>query len=165
MQEKVRAMPKESQPATIVGPDLKWRYMWNVGPRPLKTQFKELNSAPVIPEGFPGWTETMNSWGSKMIAAVEVVAEMAAIGFGLPKDAFTSLMKQAPHVLGPTGSDLQNHGQEGIVFAGYHYDTNFLTIHRKCRFPSLNIWLKNGQKVEGSVPEGCLLIQTGKEVI
>ena len=40
MQEKVRAMPKESQPATIVGPDLKWRYMWNVGPRPLKTQFK-----------------------------------------------------------------------------------------------------------------------------
>jgi hypothetical protein len=36
----------------------------------------------------------MDSWGYKMISAVEVVAEMAAIGFGLPKDAFTSLMKQ-----------------------------------------------------------------------
>uniref|UniRef100_A0A2N9EL59 Uncharacterized protein n=1 Tax=Fagus sylvatica TaxID=28930 RepID=A0A2N9EL59_FAGSY len=109
MQEKVRAMPKESQPAIIVGPDLKWRYMWNVGPRPLKTQFKELNSAPVIPEGFPGWTETMNSWGSKMIAAVEVVAEMAAIGFGLPKDAFTSLISRAVQYYNYMSSFVQKH--------------------------------------------------------
>ncbi|XP_030965462.1 uncharacterized protein LOC115986499 [Quercus lobata] len=164
MQEKAKALPKESQPATPVGSDLKWRYMWSVGPRPSKTRFKELNGGPVIPESFPGWTETMNSWGYKMIAATEVVAEMAAIGFGLPKDAFTSLMKQGPHVLGPTGSDLQSYGQEGTVLAGYHYDTNFLTIHGRCRFPGLNIWVKNGQKVEGSVPEGCLLIQTGKEM-
>ena len=28
---------------------------------------------------------------------VKVVAEMAAIGFGLPKDAFTSLMKQVTY--------------------------------------------------------------------
>lgn len=28
----------------------------------------------------------------------QVVAEMAAIGFGLPKDAFTSLMKQVNNV-------------------------------------------------------------------
>nr|XP_023892913.1 uncharacterized protein LOC112004906 [Quercus suber]POE60319.1 hypothetical protein CFP56_17380 [Quercus suber] len=164
MQEKVKALPKESQPATLVGSDLKWRYMWSVGPRPAKTRFKELNGAPVIPENFPGWTETMNSWGSKMIAAVEVVAEMAAIGFGLPKDAFTSLMKQAPHVLGPTGSDLKSYGQEGTVLAGYHYDVNFLTIHGRSKFPALNIWVENGQKVEGSVPEGCLLVQTGKEM-
>ena len=99
-----------------------------------------------------------------MIAATEVAAEMAAIGFGLPKDAFTSLMKLGPHVLGPTGSDLQSYGQEGTVLAGYHYDTNFLTIHGRNKFPGLNIWVKNGQKVEGSVPEGCLLIQTGKEM-
>ena len=42
LQEKIRAMcnSKESQPATLTGPDLKWRYMWSVGPRPSKTQFK-----------------------------------------------------------------------------------------------------------------------------
>ncbi|KAL4601205.1 hypothetical protein ACB092_11G255900 [Castanea dentata] len=138
-QEKVKAMPKESQPATFVGSDLKWRYMWSVGPRPSKTRFKELNGAPAV-------------------------AEMAAMGFGLPKDAFTSLMKQGPHVLGPTGSDLQSYGQEGTVLAGYHYDTNFLTFHGRSKFPALNIWVKNGQKVEGSVSEGCLLIQTGKQM-
>ncbi|CAI9103148.1 OLC1v1001594C1 [Oldenlandia corymbosa var. corymbosa] len=164
MQGKLRAMPKEFQPATPSGPDPKWRYMWRVGPRPQNTRFKELNAEPVIPEGFPEWQETMDSWGHKMISAIEVVAEMAAIGFGLQKDAFTSLMKQGPHLLAPTGSDLQRHGQEGTVFAGYHYDLNFLTIHGRSRFPGLNIWLRNGQKLGVKVPVGCLLIQTGKQI-
>ncbi|CDP07727.1 unnamed protein product [Coffea canephora] len=164
MQEKLRAMPKEFQPATPTGPDPKWRYMWRVGPRPPNTRFKELNSEPVIPEGFPEWKATMDSWGYKMISAIEAVAEMAAIGFGLQKDAFTSLMKQGPHLLAPTGSDLRRHGQEGTVFAGYHYDLNFLTIHGRSRFPGLNIWLRNGQKMGVKVPVGCLLIQTGKQI-
>ncbi|KAJ4711664.1 2-oxoglutarate (2OG) and Fe(II)-dependent oxygenase superfamily protein [Melia azedarach] len=164
MQGKLRAMPKEFQPSIPMGPDPKWRYMWRVGPRPSNTHFQELNSEPVIPEGFPEWKDTMDSWGHKMISAIEVVAEMAAIGFGLPKDAFTSLMKQGPHLLAPTGSDLRCHGQEGTVFAGYHYDLNFLTIHGRSRFPGLNIWLRNGQKVEVKVPVGCLLIQTGKQI-
>lgn len=81
---------------------------------------QELNAEPVIPEGFPEWKDTMDAWGVKMISAIEAsnwmkfspfllcciyahnlkpslyqaVAEMAAIGFGLPRDAFTSLMKQ-----------------------------------------------------------------------
>ncbi|KAJ0094577.1 hypothetical protein Patl1_17250 [Pistacia atlantica] len=164
MQEKLKVMPKESQPSLPRGPDPKWRYMWRVGPRPSNTRFQELNSEPVIPEGFPEWKDTMDSWGYKMISAIEVVAEMAAIGFGLPKDAFTSLMKQGPHLLAPTGSDLSRYGQEGTVFAGYHYDLNFLTIHGRSRFPGLNIWLRNGQKVEVKVPVGCLLIQTGKQI-
>ncbi|KAE8672153.1 Tetratricopeptide repeat-containing protein isoform 1 [Hibiscus syriacus] len=92
------------------------------------------------------------------------VSEMAAIGFGLPTDAFTSLMKQGPHLLAPTGSDLRRYEQEGTVFAGYHYDLNFLTIHGRSRFPGLNIWLRNGQKIEVKVPIGCLLIQPGKQI-
>ena len=42
MQEKLRAMPKEFQPATPEGPDRKWRYMWRVGPRPSDTRFQDL---------------------------------------------------------------------------------------------------------------------------
>ncbi|KAH6772948.1 2-oxoglutarate and oxygenase superfamily protein [Perilla frutescens var. hirtella] len=164
MQEKLRLMPVESQPSTPTGPDPKWRYMWRVGPRPSSTLFKELNSEPVIPEGFPGWKDTMDSWGYKMVSAIEVVAEMAAVGFGLQKDAFTSLMKQGPHLLAPTGSNLRRHGQIGTVFAGYHYDLNFLTIHGRSRFPGLSIWLSNGEKMEVKVPVGCLLIQTGKQI-
>lgn len=75
-----------------------------------------------------------------------------------------SFQIQGPHLLAPTGSDLRCYGHEGTVFAGYHYDLNFLTIHGRSRFPGLNIWLRNGQKVEVKVPVGCLLIQTGKQV-
>ncbi|XP_038977147.1 uncharacterized protein LOC120107779 [Phoenix dactylifera] len=164
MQEKIKMMPEEFRPFTPTGPDPKWRYMWRIGPRPANTCFQELNSEPVIPEGFPEWKETMDLWGFKMIAAIEAVAEMAAIGFGLSQDAFTSLMKQGPHLLAPTGSDLQHHGTKGTVFAGYHYDLNFLTIHGRSRFPGLNIWLRSGQKMEVKVPVGCLLIQTGKQL-
>ncbi|MQM21260.1 hypothetical protein Taro_054297 [Colocasia esculenta] len=164
MKEKIRMMPEGCRPLMPTGPDPKWRYMWRVGLRPSNTRFQELNSDPVIPEGFPEWKDTMHSWGLKMVSAVEAVAEMAAIGFGLQKDAFTSLMKEGPHLLAPTGSDLQRHGQRGTVFAGYHYDLNFLTIHGRSRFPGLSIWLRNGQKVEVKVPVGCLLIQAGKEL-
>lgn len=71
---------------------------------------------------------------------------------------------QGPHLLAPTGCDLRRYGKEGTVFAGYHYDLNFLTIHGRSRFPGLNIWLRNEKKVEVKVPVGCLLIQTGKQV-
>lgn len=40
MQEKLKAMPKEFQPLTPIGPDPKWRYMWRIGPRPSSTRFK-----------------------------------------------------------------------------------------------------------------------------
>lgn len=72
---------------------------------------------------------------------------------------------QGPHLLAPTGSDLGRHGEEGTVFAAYHYDINFLTIHYKSKFPGLFIWLRNGERVEVNVPDGCLLIQAGKQVL
>ena len=39
-----------------------------------------------------------------MLGAVGTVAEMAARGFGLEADAFTSRMTHAPHLLAPTGA-------------------------------------------------------------
>jgi hypothetical protein len=70
---------------------------------------------------------------------------------------------QGPHLLAPTGSDLSRYG-EGTVFAGYHYDLNVMTIHGKSRFPGLFIWLRDGTRVPVRVPDGCLLLQVGKQV-
>jgi hypothetical protein len=69
-------------------------------------------------QGIPQWCTVMDDWGSKLLGAVEAVAAMAALGFGLPADAFTSRMALGPHLLAPTGSDLQQHGQQGTVLAG-----------------------------------------------
>jgi len=103
----------------------------------------------------------MNKWGELMMGAIETVSEMAAVGLGLPNGAFTEIMKNGPHLLAPTGSDLGKHGALDTIFAGYHYDLNFLTIHGKSRFPGLYIWLRDGTRVLVRVPDGCLLIQAG----
>lgn len=84
-------------------------------------------------QGFPRWAEVMDAWGAKMLRAVELVSTAAAVGFGLDADAITDLMRDGPHLLAPTGSDLAAHGELGTVLAGYHYDLNLLTIHgRRC---------------------------------
>lgn len=52
----------------------------------------------------------MDSWGSKMLVAVETAAEMAARGFGLESDAFARRMRLGPHLLAPTGASLASGG-------------------------------------------------------
>lgn len=145
------------------GADAKWRYFWRIGERPVGTEFGELNAEPVIPNAFPQWSQVMNQWGGLMRQSVGTVAEMAAIGFGLPADAFTSRAENGPHLLAPTASDLQTHGKLETIFAGFHYDLNFLTIHGKSRFPGLLIWTREGKRVRVRVPDGCLLVQAGKQ--
>lgn len=102
----------------------------------------------------------MDLWGNMMIDACFTAGEMAAIGLGLEKDTFVSRMQGGPHLLSPTGSDLDKYGV-GTTFAGFHYDLNFLTIHGKSRFPGLFIWLRNMKKVAVKIPPGCLLLQAG----
>ena len=132
--------------------------------RPVKTQFESLNMDPVIPPEIPEWKSVMDMWGNKMLTAVTVLAEMLAEGFELPADAFTKRMHCGPHLLAPTGSDYSVFCKEGTILAGFHTDLNFLTIHGKSRYPGLSIWTREGVKMSVSVPDGCLLVQAGKQI-
>jgi isopenicillin N synthase-like dioxygenase len=123
-----------------------------------------MNASPVVPPEFPKWADTMDMWGSKMLASLHVLAGMAAVGFDLPPTSFQDLMHEGPHLLAPTGSDFSKYGDVNSVLAGYHYDLNFLTIHGKSRFPGLFIWLKNGKRVPVKVPKGHLIVQAGKQL-
>ena len=60
----------------------------------------------------------MDKWGNHMMDAQFVVAEMAAIGFKLQADAFTSRMHCGPHLLAPTGSDLSGDYGECCLLSG-----------------------------------------------
>lgn len=103
----------------------------------------------------------MDKWGYKLHDAVNAVSEMAAIGLGLEKSNFTQKLSGGAHLLAPTGSDLEKN-DVGAIFAGFHYDIAFLTIHGKSRYPGLYVWLRNNQKLQVKVPNGCLLLQAGK---
>ena len=155
------------QPLSPCPPELdpKWRFFWRIGPLPpFPTQFPALNMDPVIPPEIPRWKEVMDTWGNKLLECLQTTAEMAAIGFDMPLDSFTSRMQYGPHLLAPTGSDYSTFDKEGTVLAGYHYDLNFLTIHGKSRYPGLYIWTRSGRREAVLVPEGCLLIQAGRQL-
>jgi len=164
--QAIKNMSAENKPFTICPPeaDPKWRFFWRIGPRPKNTKFDTLNMEDVIPAEFPEWKGTMDMWGNKMLAALMKVAEATAEGFGLPSNAFTSRMENGPHLLAPTGSNFNIYNKVNTYLAGYHYDLNFLTIHGKSRFPGLYIWLRDGTKAMVKVPEGCLLVQAGKQI-
>ena len=85
---------------------------------------------------------------------------MAALGMGLPANTFTDRMKGGAHLLAPTGSDLTNY-DVGTIFAGFHYDISFMSIHGKNRYPGLSLWTRDWEKVTLKFPAGCLLVQAG----
>ena len=140
--------------------DAKWRFFWHIGDRPEGRKALYPN---VVPDDFPEWEDKMNKWGNMMIEACYTAAEMCAVGLGLPQETISGMMKLGPHLLAPTGSDLSKNGL-GTIFAGVHYDLNFLTIHGKWRYPGLYIWLRDGTKKSVRVPDGCLLLQAGIQI-
>lgn len=161
---RIKTMPEKDKPTEITGADPKWRFFWRIGERPKEGGFEALNAEPVVPKAFPQWTTKMDAWGGLMLQAVTTCAEMAALGFDLPRDAFSSLMHMGPHLLAPTGSDLSRHRDVGTVLAGWHNDLNLFTIHGKSRYPGLSVWLKDGTKMGVKIPDGCLLVQAGMQI-
>jgi len=105
----------------------------------------------------------MDNWGKKLLDAGITLAEMAAVGFKLPKDTFKNLLYNGPHLLAPTASDLSKYGEVDQILAGFHQDLNFVTLHGKARFPGLFIWLRDGVKIPVAIPDGCLLAQAGMQ--
>ncbi|KAG8219534.1 Clavaminate synthase-like protein [Butyriboletus roseoflavus] len=161
------------RPLDISGhhPDPKCRFFWKMGtPPPYETQYPALNAPNVIPQApvFKAiWQPTMEKWGRSMKNAVENIAEMTAIGLGLPRDTIKEAGKYGPHLLGPTASDLIKYGEKDTILAGFHTDLNCLTIHGRSRYPGLHIWARNtGKRIPVRFPPTgrFLLVQAGKQI-
>ncbi|KAG6380905.1 hypothetical protein JVT61DRAFT_5297 [Boletus reticuloceps] len=144
----IARLDSAERPLDISGhhPDPKCRFFWKMGaPPPYETQYPALNAPNVIPQApvFEDiWQPTMEKWGKSMKDAVENVAEMTAIGLGLPRDTIKGAGKYGPHLLGPTASDLTKYGKKDTILAGFHTDLNCLTIHGRSRYPGLHIWAR-----------------------
>ena len=92
------------------GSDPKWRYFWK-----LKWPSQGEPAAPstdsvdqVVPEGFPTFEYTMEKWGNSMLQAVASVANLLALGYGLPPDTFKEMLLDGRHLLAPTGALLSS---------------------------------------------------------
>ncbi|KAI1125831.1 Clavaminate synthase-like protein [Nemania abortiva] len=168
----IRRLAPEERPLDISGhhPDPKCRFFWRMGePAPYATRFPGLNADNVVPEANgirERWTPVMTKWGESMKSAVTSLAEMAAVGMGLPAETFSDAGRYGPHLLAPTASDLNKYGAKDTILAGFHTDLNFLTIHGRSRYPGLHIWARNtGRRIAVKIPAGNhLLVQAGKQL-
>lgn len=143
--------------------DPKERFFAPFGPRPTMTKYPNLNAPPVIPGAFPEWMQITGRWSEFMLATIMTTLELAALGFGMNAHAFTGLMRFAPHLLAPTGSDLKMHGA-GTVLAGFHNDLNLLTGHGRSNYPGLHAWTRDWERFLVRIPEGCFLMQAGMQL-
>ena len=160
--ETIAGLAPEHRPLTPQPPpkDSKWRYMYKIGARKDSVDFK---MPLVVPEDIPEFKPLADEWSDSMLQTVFSVVEMLAIGLGMERDAFLKIMKRGAHILGPTGSDMKKFDVD-TVFAGFHYDFCFMTIHGKSNYPGLSIWLKDGSRLPVVLDDGYLLIQSGLEL-
>lgn len=151
-------------------PDPKCRFFWRMAETPpYETQFPILNAPNVVPQNEKirnRWPSTMEQWGKAMRTAVADLADMAAVGLGLPVETFREAGRYGPHLLAPTASDLVKYGKKDTILAGFHSDLNFLTIHGRSRYPGLHVWARNtGKRIPVRIPPGNnLLVQAGKQL-
>ncbi|KAI1499570.1 Clavaminate synthase-like protein [Biscogniauxia marginata] len=155
----IRRLAPDQRPLDIGGhePDPKCRFFWRMNePAPYETAFPGLNAPNVVPEADgirERWTPTMEKWGNSMKSAVTGLAEMAAVGMGLPASTFSDAGRYGPHLLAPTASDLVKYGAKDTILAGFHTDLNFLTIHGRSRYPGLHVWARNtGRRIAVRIP-------------
>lgn len=154
----------DNKPQIPTGVDRKWRFSWKIGSRPKETNFKEFNSEKVIPENFPDWEDKMDKWGYGLSRMGEKISVLLSMALGLGPHVIKNLIKDGPHLLSPTGSNLDKHGENNTILAGFHYDLNLMTLHGKSNYTGLNVWTTNGSKIEVNIPDGYILVQAGKQL-
>jgi isopenicillin N synthase-like dioxygenase len=107
-----------------------------MGATPESTAFPTLAMDNVVPSAFAEtWENDMDSWGSQIKSSAEGVMRMLSIGLGLKEGALLECSQFGPHLLGPTSIDLSQSGQVGNIFAGFHTDLNFISLHGASRYP------------------------------
>lgn len=156
--ENLKLIPIEDRPTIHTSEDPKWRYMWKIG-----NHNSDLKN--IIPNNFQdNWEMIMNRWGNNLLDVVFKVTEIIEKGLVLEHGELTNRLNGGHHLLAPTGVDVLNNSNLNTVYASYHKDISFFTIHGKSRFPGLYVWLRNGKKMKVKIPDGCLLLQVGEQL-
>ncbi|CAK9783307.1 unnamed protein product [Cutaneotrichosporon oleaginosum] len=177
-QAVIAALDPAERPLDLSGhsADPKCRFFHRMTEKPpYESKFPYSTAPNVVPAAMEGWETRVDEWGSHIKQAVEGVARMVAAGLGLEERIFLDAGRYGSHLLAPTATDLDKYGELNSIYAGFHTDLNFLTIHGQSRYPGcksfegqadiVNIWARNtGKRIPAKVPEGCLLVQAGKQL-
>lgn len=155
------------RPLSTIASDPKCRFFHRMGIVPPTTEFPTLKMENVTPINFANtWERDMEIWGQQIKSCAEGVVRMLAVGLGMEEMALLDEAgKYGPHLLAPTSVDLRKNGQLDNIFAGFHSDLNFISLHGRSRYPGLHIWARNsGKRLGARMETGHILVQAGKQL-
>ena len=161
--EVLHLIPDHAKPRDPPDKDPKERLMYPFGKFRTETKYPMIDhSEPIIFTEVEGYRETSEAWGRTMYMVMMTMAQMLAVGFGEPRDLFSSMLEYGPLRLAPTGLDLTKWGP-GTVAAGFHNDLSCFTMHGMSNWPGLWAWTRLFEKYAVRLPgEQYLLLQVGR---
>jgi len=162
----IETIDPNHRPLPLEGKDPKERFFIPIddGHKPRETAFPGLNAPSVVPEGFEEWAELTEAWGAHMNAIITTYAQMLGVHYADDPNLFANKLRGGPHLLGPTGTDLTRFGTSNQCWARFHYDFNAITGHGKANAPGLYGWTRDLHRFPVRVPDGCFLLQAGKQM-
>jgi isopenicillin N synthase-like dioxygenase len=161
--EVIHLIPDGAKPREPPSADPKERIMYPFGKLRAQTDYPMIDHAePMVIREVEGYRETSEAWGRTMYMVMMTIAQMLAVGFGEPRDLFSSMLEYGPLRLAPTGLDLSKWGP-GTVAAGFHNDLSCFTMHGMSNWPGLWAWTRLFEKYAVRLPdERHLLLQVGR---
>ena len=105
----------------------------------------------------------MNDWSGSLFQTGFKIAQMTAIGLGLPKDTLSKYIINGPTYLSPPAVDLMATKVDDMIGA-FHRDFDLFTVHGKCGYAGLHAWLLTGERFAVDVPNDHFLVQGGKQL-
>jgi isopenicillin N synthase-like dioxygenase len=173
------------KPVPHIGSNPIARFMAPIGERASSEEFPELNLPPVTVAEVPGMNASIDDLGHLLHRAGLAVSEYISVGLQRPPKLLRDMLEHpdGPHCLAPTGVHLReefarkNPGRvsdtdllnwlrnERYCLDGFHNDVNLITVHARANTPGLHTWSALGERYDAlTVPEGCLLVQSGRQL-
>lgn len=146
------------------GYDPKTRWFHRMTPIDEDTEYTDITGENIIPNEFPEWESIFNGIGDYFMNLLEKLNQVISIEMGQKKEYLANMCHNGNHMIAPTMSDLTKYGNTGTILAGFHSDISLMTIHGKSRYSGLNIWTRKNEKIRVHVPDGCFLVQAGRQL-
>lgn len=142
------------------------RLMFPIGTRPenMLERFRMLNAIHANPAGVLPFEEDLRMCGESKLRVAVFVMQLLEIGLLLPDGALVDLLTDGPHLEAPNATHLDEDVVLGDVANEVHYDLNLATFFGKANAPGLFVWIAKKFRVALSIPEGCMLMQAGKQL-
>jgi isopenicillin N synthase-like dioxygenase len=173
------------KPVPHVGSNPIARFMAPIGERASSEEFPELNLPPVTVAEVPGIDASIDELGHLLHRAGLAVSEYISVGLQQSPRLLRDMLEHpdGPHCLAPTGVNLREEfakahaarvastdlirwlERERYCLDGFHNDVNLITVHARANTPGLHTWSAHGERYDAlTVPEGCLLVQSGRQL-